>query len=174
MRINKKLDFNNQSGELNLQYKHGLRYTSFYKKWQSLKSRCLNHKAHNWKDYGGRGIKVCNEWLEFTNFRDDMYESYLKHVSIHGEHDTTIERKDVNGNYNKDNCKWITEEEQHCNARTNKWFKAISPNGEIYFCKNQRCFSRKFNLNRSSIRACISQNWKSYKGRIIKSLKEDK
>ena len=169
MKINRKLDVNNQSGELNLNYRYGLRYTSFYKKWSSLKSRCINPKLENYKSYGGRGIKVCDEWLEFINFRDNMYASYLEHVKLYGEHNTTIERKNVNGDYNKDNCTWVTEEKQHYNTTTNKWFTAISPNGEVYFCRNQRCFARKFNLNRVSIRACIGQNWGSYKGWDIKN-----
>ena len=170
MQTNKKLDVHNQSGELNSQYKHGFGHNSFYKKWENIKRRCLNPKVRNWKDYGGRGIRVCDEWLEFINFRDDMHKSYLEHVEIHGEHNTTIERKDVNGNYNKDNCIWLTEEKQHTNTTTNKWFRATSPSGEVHFCRNQRCFSKKFELNRSSVNKCISQNWNSYKGWAIVSL----
>lgn len=68
-----------------------------------------------------------------------MYESYLEHAKIYGEQNTTLERKMVNQGYNKGNCIWITMEKQHGNTRKNKWFKATSLNGEIYFCKNQSC-----------------------------------
>lgn len=92
---------------------HGLsrgKNNSIYIIWQGIKNRCLNKKAFAYKDYGGRGIKICDSWLSFENFYDDMKDGYTKGLSI--------ERIDVNGNYEKSNCTWITKAEQANNRRT--------------------------------------------------------
>lgn len=84
---------------------------SIYLIWQGIKNRCLNEKAFAYKDYGGRGIKICDEWKNsFEKFYEDMSETYIKGL--------TIERKEVNGNYEKSNCTWITRAEQANNRRT--------------------------------------------------------
>ena len=77
-----------------------------------MRSRCCNEKTEYFYHYGGRGIRVCDEWNEFINFKNDMYESYLKHADEFGEYETTLERMDVNGNYEKNNCTWATKMEQ--------------------------------------------------------------
>lgn len=84
---------------------------SLYIIWQGIKNRCLNKKAFAYKDYGGRGIKICDEWKDsFEKFKEDMFDGYSKGLSI--------ERNDVNGNYEKSNCRWITKSEQASNRRT--------------------------------------------------------
>jgi hypothetical protein len=90
---------------------YGMSHTRLYKIWDSMKQRCNNPKAQGYAYYGGRGIKVCSRWLEaFRNFYDDMNEGYAENL--------TIERKDVNGNYEPSNCKWATTKEQMKNRRT--------------------------------------------------------
>jgi hypothetical protein len=106
-----------------LRYKHGLTETRFYKIWSGIKTRCLNKNEANYKRYGEKGIKICDRWLKFENFRDDMYEAYLKHVKEFGEKNTSIDRIDNDGNYELSNCKWSTRKEQNNNKRNNRLIK---------------------------------------------------
>lgn len=89
---------------------HGLSLTRIYKCWADMKQRCLN-KKHKWyPKYGGRGITVCDEWLEFPAF----YEWAI----ANGYSDNlTIERIDNDKGYYPGNCKWATQQEQSMNKR---------------------------------------------------------
>jgi hypothetical protein len=82
--------------------------TRVYSSWVSMKQRCLNENNDRYRDYGGRGIKVCNEWMTFRNFYNDMGDR---------PEGKTIDRIDNNGNYEKSNCKWSTHDEQCLNRR---------------------------------------------------------
>lgn len=102
--------------------KHGHSMISSFKKnpdyciWLKMKSRCLNPKDKSYSHYGGRGIKVCDRWLEsFSNFIEDMGWRISNKYSI--------ERIDVNGDYCPENCRWILLSDQSKNTRRNIMIK---------------------------------------------------
>lgn len=74
-----------------------------------MMARCYNKKSINFKYYGGRKIKVCESWKSFENFMDDMDSSYVDGL--------TIDRKDNDGDYSPDNCRWATMDQQSKNKR---------------------------------------------------------
>ncbi len=94
---------------------HGKTGTRLRCIWGGMKNRCYNTKLKQYKDYGGRGIAVCDEWKDdFTNF-------YNWSMS-HGYDDAlSIDRIDNNGNYEPNNCRWITQKQQARNKRNNNY-----------------------------------------------------
>lgn len=141
---------------------HGMRYTRFYKIWKAVFSRCYCKSDTSYQRYGARGIT--SEWkTDFFKFREDMYDSYLKHVSTYGEKNTTLDRIDNNGNYCKENCRWATLKEQANNKRNN----VIIKDGSKEYTVSD--LVEKTGLSRSLI---ISRFKKGYKFKdIIKSNK---
>lgn len=90
---------------------HGLSNTRLYEIWCGMKKRCYDENSERYKDYGGRGITICDEWAE------DFQAFYNWAVANGYKENLTIERKDVNGNYCPENCTWITKSEQSRNQR---------------------------------------------------------
>lgn len=84
-----------------MNYKHGLCGTPIYNKWKHMKARCLNSNNKDFKSYGGRGIKICDEWLTFTPF----YEWAMQNEYKMG---LDIDRIDNDGNYEPNNCQFIS------------------------------------------------------------------
>lgn len=74
-----------------------------YKSWEMMIQRCTNPNFTRYPLYGGRGIKVCNRWLDFRNFYEDMGKR---------PENTSLDRINVNGNYEPTNCRWASQSEQ--------------------------------------------------------------
>lgn len=105
--------------------KHNQAHSRLYKVFNSLKQRCINPNNKGYKNYGARGIKVCEEWLDkesgFINFYNwAMANGYDENAKFQ---ECTIDRIDVNGNYEPNNCRWISNKEQALNKTDSRTFK---------------------------------------------------
>ena len=92
---------------------HGMTKSRIYQCWSDMMTRCRNSKDKHYKWYGARGIMICEKWLSFDGFYEDMQDGYAD--------DLTLDRIDVDGNYEKSNCKWSTVQEQCDNRRSNHY-----------------------------------------------------
>ena len=124
---------------------HGLSNTPEHRAWAALKNRCTNPSNKDWRNYGGRGISVDPLWLKFENFLADMGR---RPSSKH-----TLDRRDPNGPYSKDNCRWATVDIQANNKRTNVYYEF---RGERLSLAQ---LSRKVGVDVTTIRDRLSRNW---------------
>lgn len=94
---------------------HGLRYEPEYQLWLNMKGRCHNPRNKSYKYYGAKGVTVCDEWFnDFEVFYNDMCPRPSK--------DHQLDREDNNGNYCKDNCRWVMRVDNVRNRRDSKWW----------------------------------------------------
>lgn len=100
---------------------HNHSYTRVYKTWSDMLQRCNNPKRENYPRYGGRGIKVCKRWYDFQNFLTDMGERPKGRKRQY-----SIERKNNDKGYNKNNCIWATKDIQNKNKITTNQLTATA------------------------------------------------
>lgn len=130
-----------------LSTKHNLSNSKLYKVWGGIKERCLNKNNKSYKNYGGRGITVCKEWL-------DDFMSFYQWAIINGyKNNLSIDRIDVNGNYEPSNCRWITQKQQCNNTRVNV---TIIFNNEIHTLSQ---WAEITGISYSALRHRIQRNW---------------
>ena len=124
---------------------HGLHDTPEFRVWANIKQRCLNPNNPGYKDYGGRGITICDKWI-------DSFEAFYQDVGPKPSPNHSIERNDVNGHYEPGNCRWATMDEQANNKRTNVYH---SYQGELL---TEAQLARKVGLSQNTLRGRISRD----------------
>jgi hypothetical protein len=136
---------------LSINTTHGLcprnNITPEYSAWTHMKSRCLDSNDKQYKNYGARGIKVCERWLQFENFWEDMGPRPSdKH---------SLDRwPNINGDYTPENCRWATTKEQSRGKRTNIWvefggIKMVAKDAASYFGISYQVFGYHLRRGRS-------------------------
>ncbi len=118
-------------------------YHPLYSTWAGIKQRCYNSNSPQYKDYGGRGIKICDEWAkDFVAFRDwAEVNGWFQGCCLE------IEREDNNGSYNPHNCKWVTHRENSLNKRR---LRSTNNSGYEGVSKDSR------NKNKYRARICVN------------------
>lgn len=145
-----------------------MRDTKIHNSWRGMRERCINKNHNHYKSYGGRGITVCDEWNDIDNGFINFYNWAMNNGYEEG---LTIERIDVNGNYEPSNCKWVTNTEQANNKRNTIYLKYNNKTQSLLdWCK-------ELNLNYTLVRSRIKKyNWsiekafttEKWKGRVWK------
>lgn len=137
--------------------KHGHHKVPEYKTWVNIKQRCYNEKNDQYNDYGGRGITMCDEWLE-------SFEAFYRDMGPRPSPSHTVERTDNDKGYCKENCKWATRLDQNNNTRRNVFY---AYNGTY---KTLAAWCREFGLEYNAIYQKITRGGQTFEG-IINDLK---
>ena len=125
--------------------RHGMHLTKTYRAWNAMKNRCFNPKTQGYEHYGARGITVCDKWMSFEGFLEDMGEAPVG---------MTLDRyPDVNGNYELGNCRWASNEEQQNNKRNSR---LIEYRGEV---KTVAQWERELGYKRGFILKRLDRGW---------------
>jgi len=135
--------------------------TKLYCIWKWIRKRCNNKNDKSYHKYWWRWIIICNEWDKYLTFKEDMWASYQKWL--------LIDRINNDWDYNKDNCRWVTSQENCNNTRQNK---LLEYNWQIDTMAN---WCRRLNLNYKTIKDRIYRGWsteRAFKTPCIKKLKQ--
>lgn len=143
-----------------MKHKHGLAKTRINNIYFGMKARCKNLNNSEYKNYGGRGIVVCQEWQEFISFYDWA-------IANGYNDDLTIDRIDVNGNYEPSNCRWVTQKQQQNNKRNNHYVKINNENHTL------SGWAEVYNISINTIRTRLSRGWSDIEA-ITKPIRSNK
>jgi len=127
---------------------HGMNNTRIYHIWENMKQRTMNPSANEYEHYGGRGIKVCDEWIDFKGFY-----SWVKTTNYNDEEKLTLDRIDNDGDYCPNNCRWVTRKKQNRNS---------SMNVNITYKGNTRCLTEWgeiYNIHPKTLSSRIKNGW---------------
>lgn len=134
-----------QNGNVNVKYPSDYNSNSrLYKIWQGMHKRCYNSQCKDYKDYGGRGISIYEDWFSYDNFREWSLSNGYKE-------DLTIDRIDNNQNYSPSNCRWVTRLEQNNNIRQCHY---LTYNNETHTIAE---WARIKNMSRATLRDRINK-----------------
>lgn len=146
----------------NLHKTHGKTGSRLYRIWSGMKDRCLNKSLKDYKNYGGRGISVCSEWL-------NNFEVFNKWAMENGyQENLTIDRINVNGNYEPNNCRWVTQKEQANNTRFNVY---ITYEGRT---QTMKMWCEEFGINYWTVQARHLDHPELTPEELFEESKEDK
>lgn len=126
--------------------KHGQTRTKDYWVWSNMKGRCLNPNDPAFKDYGGRGITICDRWAA-------SFEAFIEDMGPRPSKFHTIDRIDNNGGYCKENCRWATKRQQAVNRRNTIW---VAVDGQKMCAQDA---ARKIGIPGSIFRARLRKGW---------------
>ena len=129
--------------------KHGLSNTRLHKIWHSMYCRCYYKSTNQYKNYGGRGIKVCEEWKHMQGF----INFYNWAISNGYKETLTLDRIDNNKGYCPSNCRWITPKEQSNNRRNNVYYTF---NGET---KTSKQWCELYNISPTTLSDRLKRGW---------------
>ena len=142
-------------GTNNPNYKDGRKGTRLYRIYNNMLNRCYNANSPQFKNYGGRGITVCREWLcDFKIFSEWALSNGYRD-------DLTIDRIDVNGNYEPSNCRWITNHEQSYNKRNNHYVTLCGKTMTL----TEWC--NVYHINVKTVRDRLRRGWDIEKALVI-------
>ena len=127
----------------------------FYNIWYQMRMRCSNAHSGSYERYGRKGIKVCCRWMDFDNFKKDMFPGYKSNL--------TLDRIDNNKNYFKNNCRWATYKEQENNRSNNRivCFDGIKKNLTQWiehFGLKASTVRQRFYVYRWAVDRCLERN----------------
>lgn len=132
--------------------------------WRGIRDRTTNPNCSVYYNYGAKGIKS-DAFKYFADFYDSMYLSYCKAIERYGDEKIiSIDRISVYGDYTPENCRWISLDKQKGNRRNNHWFKAKSPEHDLFIEQNLSRFQRSFGVDRHKIAECLRGDRDSYHG----------
>lgn len=126
--------------------RHGDQGTRLYTIWKSMRERCACPSQNRYQNYGGRGIKVCQEWDDYLTFKEWALNNGY-------DNELTIDRIDVNGNYEPSNCRWVTSKQQSNNKTNNRY---ITYNGET---KTMAEWSEIIGVKAGTIWSRLNKGW---------------
>ena len=136
--------------------KHGEHGTRLYNIWSHMKTRCLDPQYKAYSYYGGRGISVCDAWK-------NSFSEFSKWAKSNGySSELTLERIDVNGNYEPSNCRWATRKEQNRNMRSTRM---LTFGGETLCLEDM---ATKYGVNKATLARRLQRGWSLEDAIVIK------
>lgn len=131
--------------------RHNMSDTPIHRIWSTMKSRCNNPNHEHYKHYGGRGIKVCDRWLDFNNFYADMGDPPFEGA--------TLDRINNDGDYCPENCRWATRKEQATNKRDRSDAVYLTHDGKT---QTQAAWAKELGISPATIQSRRKKGWSDY------------